>query len=251
MHAKRSKNLSSSTDANINKSLLLTSLLSLAISASVPVQAASLLNVDFGAGPINASPKVGSAAVGQTGDFWNFYSRGNLPADWQANGALINLRQADFNLTSVGLTVIDARGAWGNGSLDPMYDSYLYPLPNGPNPLTITLTNLPVGKFDIYLYSQNGNYQLLSGGVNYGVRTSYDLGPNGTTPVWEQGVQYALFQGVGVMNSGEPVTIVARPGIGDVAQIAGLQVVFVPEPAVGSMVIGALLLRIWQRRRRA
>ena len=248
METKPSKNVSSSVETNSRKSRIVVILALAIVIAGVQAHAASLLNVDFGWGPIDgASAKEGAAVVGQSGDFWNLYSRGDLV--WRTNGSLPNLRNVDLSPTSVGLTVLDGAGAWGNGSSDPMYHSYIYPLPNGIKPLTVTLTNLPVGRFDIYLYSHDGNFQLLSGGVDYGLKGTYDVSPGGT-PAWQQGVQYALFQSVAVLNSAEPVTIVARPGVRDVAQIAGLQIVFVPEPGVGAMLISAFSLGIWRRRKK-
>ncbi len=195
-----------------------------------------LLNVDFSGGPINdPSPKVGTAATGATPtDFWNFYSRGVYPPG-RDNGALVNLVRADGTISSVGLTVNDAKGAWGNGSLDPMYNSYVYPLPNGTNPITLTITNLPAARYNVYLYSHNGNYQLISGAIDYGIKTTRDLNTAGVTPTWQQGTNFTLFSNVLVSGPLQPITIVARPGVGDVAMICGLQI----EQASAPMFSGA------------
>jgi subtilisin-like proprotein convertase family protein/subtilisin family serine protease len=200
--------------------------LSYAYRAELP----DLINVDFSSGPINGlSPKIGPAAIGATaGDFWNFYSRGDTV--WRDNGALTNLRWADLQTSAIGLTVFDARGAWGNGSLDPMYNSYVYPLPNGPNPITMVFTNLPEGVYDFYVYSHNGNYQLTSGAVDYGIHVSRDVAAAGIIPTWREGTNYVYYPNVVVTDSNAPVTIVARPGMGDVAMVCGLQVHKIPTP---------------------
>ena len=179
-----------------------------------------LVNVDFGGG-LTKSAKVGGAAIGQnTNDFWNYYSRDDGHGGWLTFGALSNLSMASGVGTSIGLTVANAPGAWGNGSSDPMYDVYLYPF--GGN-ATVTVTNIPVGQYDVYIYSQDGNYQLISGANDYGVQTSRDPAL-ANPPAWQQGVQYALFQSVSVSTPGDPMVITVRPGVGGYAIIAGMQI---------------------------
>jgi hypothetical protein len=170
--------------------------LQLAVTAAPPPPTpAFLVDVDFGAG-VGSSPKVGFAATGQTtNDFWNFYTRDGA-GGWLTFGALSNLKLANGTPTSVGLTVDNAPGAWGNGSTDPMYNGYIYPFSGN---ATITVTNLPPGQYDIYAYANDGNYQV-TGAADYEIKTSQDpalVSP----PVWQAGVQYALFQNVGVTNS--------------------------------------------------
>lgn len=188
----------------------------------------TFINVDFGAQAFNTpSPKSGRAATGRTAsDYWNFYNRNDAQGNWRIDGAISNLTLALGAATDVGLTALNVQGAWGNGSLDPMYVGYLYPLPNGPGLVTVIVTNLPPGMYDFYLYSHNGDYQLVSAGADYGRRTTFDSNSNGTTPAWREGVQYALFQSVIVPSAGQPVTITARPRT-DVAMIAGMQIVAV------------------------
>jgi hypothetical protein len=184
------------------------------------INAQTLINIDFGAG-LTKSAKVGPAATGQSAqDFWNFYSRDDGDGGWLTFGVLSSLSQADGTTTSVGLTVDNAPGAWGNGSSDPMYNAYIYPF--GGN-ATITATNLPPGQYDLYVYSQDGNYDVTVGTVDYGVQTTHDV-PVTSPPVWGQGVQYALFQGVAVTTAGDPVVLTVRPGVYGYAIIAGLQI---------------------------
>src|SRR5438874_12270051 len=97
----------------------------------------SLLNVDFGVG--TSSAKVGFAAVGETdNDFWNLYSRDDGNGGYRTLGSVSDLQYADGTVSSVGLTVANAPGAWVNGLDDPMYNIYLYPFNSGDITVTVT-----------------------------------------------------------------------------------------------------------------
>src|SRR5262249_19234672 len=178
--------------------------------------AGMLTGGDLGAG-LRKTPETGPAAVGLTSsDFWNYYSRDDGQGGWLSFGVLGDLALVDGTATSIGLTVDNAPGAWGDGSSDPMYYSYIYPF--GGN-ATITVTNLPVGFYDFYIYSPDGNYQVTVDSIDYGVKTTYDL-PIAEPPVWRQGVQYALFQGVAVENAGQAVVLTVGPGTAGTAIIS-------------------------------
>ena len=84
-----------------------------------------LLNIHFGgtnsAGG-TADPKVGPAAVGQSAnDYWNPWY---YPS--QSSVTVTNLVWADATASSVGVTVNNAPGDWGNGAADPMMSTYMY-----------------------------------------------------------------------------------------------------------------------------
>ena len=102
--------------------------------------------------------KVGLAAIGQTtNDYWNGVSRdGTSDVDWLSYVSVNNLTNADGSVSAVGLSLANAPGAWNNGVADAMYSTYLYPF-NGGN-LTVTLTNLPAGSYEFYIYG-HGNVQ--------------------------------------------------------------------------------------------
>jgi hypothetical protein len=189
-----------------------------------------LINVDFGgAGGRGYSLKTGFAGVGlTTNDFWNFYDRDLSPApyDWRTSGTLTNLQSASGAPTTVGMTVSDAPGAWGNGSSDPMYGTYDYPLDGGIN--VVTFTNLPAGQYDVLAYSQDGNYEVTVGGTSYGVKTTYDS-PVSSVPVWTEGVQYARWRNVTV-TAGQPLVLTVRNGVGGWAILAGVQILSDPPP---------------------
>jgi len=121
-----------------------------------------------------------------------------------------------------------------------MYLSYIYPF-NGGN-VMVTVTNLPVGQYDFYIYGFDGNYQMAVGDVNYGTKTTQDS-PVINPPVWQEGKQYALFHSVAVTNSGQAVVITVRPGLGHYAVISGMQILpSIPTnpPATGSNAVATV-----------
>jgi alpha-tubulin suppressor-like RCC1 family protein len=184
-----------------------------------------LLDVDFGGGGGRGySLKTGFAAVGlATNDFWNFYDRdiSNSPGVWRYSGTLTNLESANGGTTTVGLSVSDAPGAWGDASSDPMYATYIYPLDGGTD--IITFTNLPSGQYDVLAYSVDGNYEVTAGGTSYGVKTTYDS-PVSSVPTWTEGKQYARWRNVTVA-AGQPLVLTVRNGVGGYAILAGVQIV--------------------------
>lgn len=204
---------------------------------------AMLLDINFGAhlnpGNLGAT-KTGFAAIGETSsDFWNFYSRDNTSAfDWKVNGSLENLKLANGTVTSIGLTVNNLPGAWGNGSSDPMYNSFLYPLAG--NTASLSLTNIGAGYYDLLVYSQDGHYELTVGANNYGVKTCYDSAPGGV-PVWQEGRQYVRYSNIYV-GAGESLNLAMQQGQFDNALISGLQLTQVPEPSTLSFIALAGIL---------
>jgi hypothetical protein len=187
---------------------------------SNPPSAPWLVNVDFGAG-LNGSDKTGFAAIGQTtNDFWNYYTRDDGAGAWRTFGVLSDLKTADGSVTAAGLTVANAPGAWGNSSPDAMYDDYIYPF-NGGN-ITVTVTNLPAGQYDLLAYAYDGNFEIASGGVSHGVQTTRDS-IRTNPPAWTLGTHYAYFANVGVA-TGQPLELIVRPGLDGYAVISGLQI---------------------------
>ncbi len=187
---------------------------------TVRVQAPQLLNVNFAA---YSQVKLGFAGTGQTpSDFWNNYT-----APWQSFAWLSNLVAADGSTTPVGLTVQNGAGHWSFTHPDLMYNCFCYSQDNGD--ITLTVTNLPSGDYDFYLYGHsgaaNGNtvFQLLVDGVNYG---NLPTGTNADSlsTNWVEGAQYVVYRNVAVTNGGAPVTIKAHPGQSGYAMLNGLQI---------------------------
>jgi hypothetical protein len=186
------------------------------------ISGAPLLNINFGGGSIN---KVGFAAVGQTtNDFWNWF---DFPG--HSSASMSHLVWSDESSSHTGVTVSNAPGYYGNPVSDPMYGTYIYSW-NGYN-ITVTLTNVPTGVYDFYLYghgdanNQNGIFQLTSGTNIYGTQATTTVGSNSWTSTnWQEGSQYVVFRTVAVV-SNQPVTLTVEEEAGGVgyAIINGMQ----------------------------
>ncbi len=205
------------------------------------VPSSLLVNVDFdGSAP---SGKTGPAAIGQSyGDFWNAYEGAGA---WHTDGTLAFLKAANGSNTQIGLSVPNTPGSWGNYSSDVMYNGYIYPEP--PAGIAITVTNLPPAKYDFYLYSSDGNFELTSAGTNYGNRVSLD-NPVVSPPVWEEGRQYVVYRDVVVTNPAQPVIINVGLGAFGYAIVSGMQITaslapfIAQQPTNTAVVLGTSLL---------
>jgi len=196
----------------------------------VEAQPLTLLNVDFRT--THPSGKVGPAAIGQgSNDFWNSYQgAGHLLSD----GRLALLSFPGGETTQAALSVFLARSTWWNGSSDPMYQDYVQIHSVGSS-FSITLTNFPTGSYDIYLYSHDGNFRLVSGGVDYGVKRTLD-NPVVNPTVWQEGRQYAVYRNVAVSSPASPVLITVRAGSNGYPAISGMQIAQFATNAASSAV---------------
>src|ERR1044071_4731443 len=184
-------------------------------------QTAPLLNVNFAA---YDRVKVGFAATGQTtNDFWNNYT-----APFQAFAGLSNLKLADGTVTAVGLTVQNGAGHTAFSHPDLMYQCCCYAQDLGD--ITLTVTNLPSGQYDFYVYGHAGDstansiFQMLVGGVDFGNKsTATDSSWSLTN--WVEGAQYVVYRSVQVTNAGAPLIIKSHPGRNGYTYLNGLQVV--------------------------
>src|SRR5947208_1760680 len=185
----------------------------LGIVASTPAHADTLISVNFYAhlsGGLD-TPKTGLAAAGHSAnDFWNHYSRDAAPGQWLSFGGISNLKTAEGVATSCGLTIANAPGAWGNGSSDAMYNTYLYPLGGGN--ITVTVTNLASGNYDFYVYGSDASYQLVVDGVDYGAKATANA-PISNPVVWQENVQYVVMRNV-ALAGGQNATVTVSPGVG-------------------------------------
>lgn len=185
------------------------------------IVSAPLLNINFGGATTN---KIGFAAVGQTtNDYWNGY---NFPGITPA--AITNLKWSDTNNSGAGVTVVNGAGQWGNGVADGMYGPYIYSQAQ-PGSITVTLTNVPSGTYDFYVYghsptdADNGTFTLTSGTTNYGTNgTTIYAGWNSTN--WEEGQQYVTFRSVSVVST-QSVVLTVLPDHAGYPILCGLQMV--------------------------
>jgi len=178
-----------------------------------------LIDVDFGGG--SATSEIGPAATGHgAADFWNYYTRDDGQGGWLTFGELSNLKTVEGVPTSVSLTIANAPGSWGCGSADDMYNSYDYPFDGGN--IILTLTNLDPQVYDCYVYGIDSSYQLSVGNQTYGVQT-LPAGPVVNPIVWQEGLQYARFTNVQILNATQSLMVTVTPGGSGYATIAGLQ----------------------------
>jgi hypothetical protein len=212
---------------------------------SFALKAQPLLNVDFGTG--TTSPKLGFAATGRSSnDFWNLYSRDDGSGGYRVFGTVNNLKWSDGTASAVGLSITNAPGAWINGAADPMFSVYLYPATSG-GIITLTVTNLPVGNYDFYLYghggpnadNQNSVFQVVSGNTDYGTKATTTTS-GWSSPIWQEGQQYVVFRDVSVANPGGNLTITVLPGASPQASLSGIQILQKsPSQPVGPFVNGS------------
>ena len=112
--------------------------------------------------------------------------------------------------TVVGMSVSDAPGAWSNGSSDPMYELYDYPLDNGNN--VVTFTNLPSGQYDVLAYSQDGTGEVTVGVDELRVKTTADPAFNGVCRCGRSAQLCALPE-CGGWRAGQPLVLTVRNGV--------------------------------------
>ncbi|MFO1513329.1 MAG: immunoglobulin domain-containing protein, partial [Verrucomicrobiota bacterium] len=196
-----------------------------------------IVNVDVGDGPFGV--KTGTAALGHdTNDFWNHL----LGA-----GSVANAKTARGNTTPASVTVPYGMNNWllpQAASGDPMRDDYLA-WTGGISPVTVS--DLPSGNYDFYLYSHDGTFQLSVGNANYGAKTAFEGFPLANPPVWTEGRQFVSFHNVLVTNGGSAVAISVGHFIQPDAIIAGMQIVrnspwISQQPSNAFVAVGSSLL---------
>jgi len=102
-----------------------------------------------------------------------------------------------------------------------MYNTFLYPF--GGN-ATLTVTNLPSGNYNFYVYGQESGYHVTGDdGTDYGILSTTNA--RISNPIaWQEGVQYVVFRGLQVTNVAQSFTLTVVPGPGGYAVISGLQI---------------------------
>lgn len=197
-------------------------LLVLLHAAYVSTSAQTHINVNVGSGV-----KVGTAAAGTgTNDFWNAYNPTNGMGQLFDPGSLVPLYSADGTNTVAGLMMFNVYTNGANATGDTMFDSWL--AASGTN-LFVTLTNLPYGAYDIYVYG-HGDSNELNSVVNLAAAWS-DFGTTNTTTsggwntnVWTEGAQYVVFRDV-LIPMGQNVQITVGTNSAGLAILNGFQLV--------------------------
>ena len=182
---------------------------------------ATLLDINFGAPDTN---KVGFAAIGQTtNDYWNGYQFG-----LQTYGSVTNLKWVGRHNSGISVTVLNAPGNWANDTGDGMYDPFIYPWDGGN--ITVTLSNVPSGTYDFYLYGHSSNawentrFQMTVGPNSTLWKQTQDSILAATSTNWAEGVQYVVFRNM-TISDGQPVVITGAPGDAGAAILNGLQMI--------------------------
>jgi len=184
-----------------------------------------LLNVNFGG---QSGSKTGFAAVGlSANDFWNAVTHA-----WQPMASWPGLQWSDQTGVAADMTVVNGPGFWGNALPDPMFRSYMYAHDGGN--ITITLTDLPAGICDVYLYGHtttpddNAVFELWSDDVNWGTKGTSLIGDGPTYATWEVGQQYVRFRDVTV-TAGRPMIIQAKHTTYGYNNVSGFQIAYTGE----------------------
>ena len=194
-----------------------------------PPPSQALLNTDFA--PLTVR-KTGPAAVGQAAsDYWNNFGAG-------PDSTLTNLLWSDQTASGVNMRVQNAPGGWGNSTGDPMFDGYSYSY--GGN-ITVTLSNLPAGTYDVYLYGHGNADNQNSVFVINGQTKQTAVGPywnnnqlaNGG---WLENNHYVIFHTVQAF-AGVPLTVTVTAGVSGYTLINGMQLISVPASPSNTTVV--------------
>ena len=208
------------------RTLLAACVVALGLLASASAQ--SLLNLKLGPGT-----KTGPAAIGiATNDFWNHYHPTNHDGSLFNDGVLVPLYSADGTNLAAGLLVYGVQTSGTNATGDATVDSWLGA--TGTN-LTVILTNVPYGYYDVYLYGHgdtnelNGLYQLIAGWNDYGSLATTNTA-EWSSDMWTEGAQFVVFRDVALAR-GQALLVQVSPNALGVALLNGLQLVSkeVPE----------------------
>ncbi len=200
------------------------------------------MNIDFGyrygATEPNdyASDMTGAAVVGTAGNFWN-----GIEPRTSGSVTVSSLKDTAGNSTALSATVSGADGVWGTYAphIDQMWQEYIY---SHNNNIIVTLTGIPGGAYDFYIYGQgegSGHSSVFSidsdgiGTDEYGTKTTLGtIAPNLSTYI--ENSQYVKFTGV-VVTAGTSVRISVLPGVSTDTILNGLQIV----PSGGGDIAGS------------
>jgi hypothetical protein len=175
----------------------------------------------------DASPtsKKGFAATGVTvNDYWNNGVSEGVPDLLNMDGTSMSAKP------SLQIAYGGGDGFATNGSIDPMYGTYMYVYQAT---FTIVVANLNEGLYNLYVYGhgnedgESGDYQLTVGPQSYGNEAD-TIGPGWLSWMWQEGIQYVEFTNVFVA-AGQPVYITAQPA-DNFALVSGLQIASVALP---------------------
>lgn len=201
----------------------------LALGCLASASAQTIINVNFGPGA-----KVGTAAAGSgTNDYWNAYHPTNGMGQLFDPGSLVPLYSADYTNSAAGMLVVNVQTNGSNAVGDAMFDLWL--AASGTN-LYVTLTNVPYGSYDVYLYGHgdsndlNSAINVLAAWSNYGTNSTTNSAAWNTN-AWSEGAQYVVFRDV-MIPSGQNMQITVSTNSSGLAILNGFQLVSQTVPAM-------------------
>jgi beta-lactamase regulating signal transducer with metallopeptidase domain len=175
-----------------------------------------IFDIAFGVWRPAESAQKGPAAAGRDGDYWNA-----VGVPWNNDHTEADLKFASGELSPICARLVNLGGGWGNngrmGVKSPMMDSYNYPVNNQGGNSEVTLTYVPEGTYDLYIYGHEldpvsyGDYTLTVGNRSYGRRTTSNKSDAVENTKFVEGSQYVKFARFTVGPS-DPINIFIRPG---------------------------------------
>jgi hypothetical protein len=186
----------------------------------------------------------GADTGGVTSEYWNPIAfNGTTSGDKASDGT-----------TPSGITFTDAspyRFSYGSPSPISLFDPFL--LNQTGHAVTETLNNVPIGIYNLFVYSQNGGFASNGGVFSVNGGPTQSVSNDGTDhSTFILGVNYVEFTGITLY---APGTIslswnVDPNGEGDLNGVQ-LQSLAVPEPSTWAMLLGGASLIVFLQRRRA
>ena len=175
-----------------------------------------IFNIDFGVWRPQESPKVGPAADGRPGDYWN-----TIGVAWNNDHTEFDLRSAQGEWSPIQARLINLAGGWGSsdrmGVKDQMLNTFNYPQNNQGGNSQVILKNVPPGSYHLYIYGHGtdpayyGDYTLSVSGRDYGRKSTSNNRDAIDNTRWVEGSQYVKFTNVNV-GQGEEINILIHPG---------------------------------------
>ncbi len=213
------------------------------------------------AGGNNPGTYSGVGAAPDTGTYWNSANGGTSGSTNPITSSGTIYLSDGSTTTTVGLSVDNGYG-YASGTNNAMLDDWATQAASHVG--NFSLTNVPAGNYDVYVYAVNGDFHdvgtivTVTGGTADG---GIDRTVNTTDSTYSEGDNYVLFRGVTVGSGGgtisgtyapNPNTSEAINNLYQEADFNGIQLVqVVPEPS--SLVLGGLaglgLLAVVRRRR--
>lgn len=237
--------------------------LAFAIALASNAAEASLINVDFGPTPDgHGTYKSGDGetytgpgvTVGSASDTWNVTQMG------ASNLALVNSAGVATNVKMSVAANYNGTAAAGSDFTSSAFRNLTWDCIGGKpgSEITVTLTGLTAGTYDLYLYSvppTDGEGRWATWTITGSTTASVAIGPNSKASTFIQGTNYGVVE-VTVNNTGT-LTITSATGTNasgtSESILNGFQLISVPEPASAAMLTFAaigLLAYAWRKRRK-